>query len=149
MRWPAVGMSTSTLAAMSGRTPIVTNSVVPIANPPSARAPIATMTRAVLLGEGSVVESAPVTQRAKPLRRDGIPVRIGSAAAWGAPQPHELGRGRGPARRAGRQQFEAGLPHGDVVPGLGQRGEAEQQLGPAAVQDRLAEHGTHLLPGGR
>ena len=34
--WPVVGIDSSMPAAMSGSRPMVTNSVVPIANPPSA-----------------------------------------------------------------------------------------------------------------
>ena len=36
--WPAVGIETSTPSAICGSTPIVTNSVVPMAKPPVARA---------------------------------------------------------------------------------------------------------------
>jgi len=55
MTCPAEGMSTPTPSAMSGSTPIVTDSVVPIAKPPRASATIAATTRTVLIGAGSVI----------------------------------------------------------------------------------------------
>src|SRR5690348_9073574 len=65
MTWPAVGMSTPTPSAMSGRTPMVTNSVVPIANPPIASATTATTTRTVLIGAGGAVTAGSLTHAAK------------------------------------------------------------------------------------
>ncbi len=38
MTWPARGIETPTPSEIWGNNPIVTNSVVPIANPPTARA---------------------------------------------------------------------------------------------------------------
>src|SRR5688572_4293342 len=133
MTWPADGMSTPTPAAMSGSTPMVTNSVVPIANPPMASATTATTTRAVLRGGRTAGEGA-LTPAAKGGERTCIPVAGGSAEAGAPPQPQEVGgRGR-PPRGAGRQPVQAGLPDGDVVPGLGELGVPEQQLGTAAAQ---------------
>ena len=39
--WPACGIETPTPSATSGSRPIVTNSVVPMAKPPMARATVA------------------------------------------------------------------------------------------------------------
>ncbi|MDR7309039.1 hypothetical protein J2S40_000097 [Nocardioides luteus] len=50
IRWPAVDVPTPTPTAISGSTPMVTNSVVPIANPPIARASTAITKRAEVTG---------------------------------------------------------------------------------------------------
>src|SRR5687767_3078947 len=128
MTWPAEGMSTPTPAAMSGSTPIVTNSVVPMANPPMASATTATTTRAVLRGGRAAWEGA-LTPAAKGGERAGIPGPGGSAEAGASPQAQQLGGGRGAPRGAGRQPVQAGLPDRDVVPRLGELGVAQQQLG--------------------
>ena len=53
MMWPAVGMDTSTPSAISGSRPIVTNSVVPIANPPMASASTARVKCRAVVGRVS------------------------------------------------------------------------------------------------
>src|SRR5688500_462348 len=143
MTWPAEGMSTPTPSAMSGSTPIVTNSVVPIANPPMASATTATTTRTVLRGGRSVEGGAALTPAAKGERSAGIP---GSGRPGAPPQPQEVGGRRRAPRRAGRKPVEAGLPDGGVVRGLGQLGVPEQQFGTAAAQDGLPEQCRHPLP---
>ena len=136
---------------MSGSTPIVTNSVVPIAKPPMARATTATTTRRVLgarrraVGRSGLAHSLMLPRAADP---GAFPEVGDSAQTWRASQPEQV-RGRGRAAwRAGRQPLQAGLPDDHVVPGLGQLGVAEQELGTPAAQDRLAEQGRHPLPGG-
>src|SRR3712207_3598127 len=94
MPWPADGMSTPTPSAMSGRTPIVTNSVVPIAKPPRASAPMATTILAVLRDGRWSVDGGALTPSAKrPLpagrhpgsvRRHGVVVGNGQL-----PGPHD------------------------------------------------------------
>src|SRR3712207_447923 len=70
-------MLASTPAAMSGSRPMVTNSVVPMANPPRASAPIASP---AVRGEGTggvgvvATEGAALTGRAKPPGAAGIPM---------------------------------------------------------------------------
>ena len=63
MMWPAVGMDTPTPSAISGSRPIVTNSVVPIANPPMASASIARVKCLALAGRvwGAVSVAVMVT----------------------------------------------------------------------------------------
>ena len=146
MTWPAEGMSTPTPSAMSGSTPIVTNSVVPIANPPRARATTATTTPDACSSGRTVGRrgQAALTPAAKAAARPGIPARVSAgaaraSAAAGAPRPPRAGR-------AGREPLEAGLPDRDVVPGLRQLGVAQQQLGTAAAQHRLAQQRADPLP---
>src|SRR3954464_11748020 len=142
-------MSTPTPSAMSGSTPMVTNSVVPMAKPPIARAITATTTRTVLRvgrpgGGASACEDTALTPPAKCRGPERIP---GSARPAHPPQLSQVRRRCGPTRRARRQPLEAGLPDRDVVPGLGQLGVAQQQLRTAAAQDRLPEQRTHPLAG--
>src|SRR3954447_3672232 len=149
-------MSTPTLSAMSGSSPMVTNSVVPMAKPPRARATSATTVRTVVSGGRSIVGGASVTPPAKTggLRRipgcDPVLGRLSgcpSATAGETAQPHQLGGGRCAPRRAGREPLEAGLPHGDVVPGLRQLGIAEQELRTAAAEHGLPQQGADPLAG--
>src|SRR5690242_4472638 len=58
MMWPVVGIEASMPSAISGSRPIVTNSVVPIANPPSASAVIARPTWRAAGTDGEDVDSA-------------------------------------------------------------------------------------------
>src|SRR5829696_2162958 len=122
MTWPAEGMSTPTLPAMSGSTPIVTNSVVPMTKPPRARATRATTVRTVLRPGRSVDREDSLTPPAKSVRRGRIP------GCDRSPAPGE------PAQLS------------SLVAGLGQVGVAQQKLRTAAPQHRVAQLRAQPLP---
>src|ERR1700742_2141930 len=56
MTWPADGIETLKLPATSGRSPIITNSPVPMPKPPMARANSARRLTCVLMARSSLID---------------------------------------------------------------------------------------------
>src|SRR3954447_11069089 len=99
MKCPADGMLVPTPAAMSGSRPMVTNSVVPMANPPSASATIA---RTAVRVDGN--------------EETGVVATAGGALTAGANTRVGAGIPRSSARRGFR--VESGTPGADGEGGL-------------------------------
>ena len=130
---------------------MVTNSVVPIAKPPRARATTRDDhpqgARRGVRSVGRAKAWLTHSRCQEPRRPAHSPHATRSAQTWDASQPQQVGGGRRPARGARRQPLEAGLPHDDVVPGLRQLRVAQQELRTTAAQDRLPEQRRHPLAG--